>query len=179
MGLPGGGDPEIHHLHPAAGREHDVAGLDVPVDDPDPVGDVQPVGHARRDPGRLQRRQGPAAAQSFGQRLALEQLEDEERGLAVHEVEHPDHIGVVQHGRGPGLAAEAPHRHRVVGQLLGEDLDRHPPAQQCVVGLPDLAHAARVDPLHGLEAVVLTKLLLHRSLPLRKSLTGERPSNHP
>ena len=74
---------------------------------------------------------------------------------------------MVQHGCGPGFAAEAPQRHRVAGQLLGQDLDRDPPAEQGVVGLPDLAHATRVDPLHGLEAVALAKLLLHRSLPLR------------
>jgi uncharacterized protein len=37
LGLPGGCDAEVHDLHAAAGREHDVAGLDLPVDDADAV----------------------------------------------------------------------------------------------------------------------------------------------
>jgi hypothetical protein len=75
---------------------------------------------------------------------------------------------MVQLGRSAGLAAEASQRHPVLGQLLGQNLDRDPPAQQRVVGLPDLAHAAGVDPSHNPVAAVLAKRLLHRSPSLRK-----------
>ena len=133
------------------------------MDDPGPVGNVQPVGHRRRDPGRLGRRQGAIAAQPVTQGVAFEQLKDQVRGVTVHKVVHPDDVGVVEFGRGPGLAAEASHRHPVAGQFLGQDLDRDPPAEQGVVGLPDLAHATGVDPSHDPVAVVLAKRLPHRS----------------
>jgi hypothetical protein len=75
---------------------------------------------------------------------------------------------MVQLGRSAGLAAEASQRHRVPGQLLGQDLDRDPPAEQGVVGLPDLAHAAGVDPSHDPVAAILAKRLVHRSPSPRK-----------
>src|SRR4029450_10308868 len=53
--------------------------------------------------GRAARPRG----QPRGQRLALEQLHDQERRTAVApEVVHPGHIGMGQLGRGPGLADE-------------------------------------------------------------------------
>jgi hypothetical protein len=178
--LPGGGDAEVHHLHVAAGGEHDVAGLDVPVDDPAAVGHVQAVGHGGGDPRRLHRRDGAAAAQPAGQRLPLQQLQDQERRLAVHEVEHPGDIRVGQLGGGACLLAEAPHRRPVAGQLLGQHLDRDPPAEQGVVGLPDLAHAAGIDPPHRPVAAILAERLPHRLVPspVRGGLSSERPSNH-
>src|SRR5829696_9723981 len=90
-----------------------------------------------------------------------------------------DDIGVVQLGRGSGFAAESPQRHRVIGQFLGQDLDRDPAAEQGVVGFPDLAHAAGVDPSHGPVAAVLAKRLLHHSLPSGRSLPGNALDNHP
>ena len=79
------GDAEVEHLHPAVPGQHDVARLEVAVDDPLGMGGDQGVGDALGDaePGRGV----DPLLDRLAQGLAADQLEDEEVGrFAVDEV---------------------------------------------------------------------------------------------
>ncbi len=52
---------------------------------------------------------------------------------------------VAEGGDGFGFAAEAPDRVRVVGELVGQELQRDFPGQPHVFGLVDDAHAAGAE----------------------------------
>ena len=54
-------------------------------------------------------------------------------------------VAVAEGGDGFGFAPEAPHRVRVVGELVGQELQRHFPGQPRVFGLVDDAHAAGAE----------------------------------
>jgi len=61
-------------------------------------------------------------------------------------VVNPDDVGVVQPGGRLGLPDEPLPQHPVLGQGLPENLHRHRPVEQFVVGQVDLGHAALADP---------------------------------
>ena len=78
--------------------------------------------------------------------LALDQLHGVEGKVALPpHLEHRDDIGVVQPCRGAGLAAESLADCPVAEHLLPQDLQRHVPAQQHLLGLVHDAHAAAAD----------------------------------
>ena len=66
------GEPEVEELHPARGQ-HDVAGLQIAVDDARGVCGSQRVGDLLGDRKQLRNRQW-AALQSIGERFAVEEL---------------------------------------------------------------------------------------------------------
>ena len=135
------GQAEIEHLGIAIVPHHDVLGLDVPVHNPGGMGRGQRLGHLADE--RHQRRQGETLRSERPQRLPLDQLHDEE-GLAlvlVHVV-HGTDVGVVQGGGGTGFALEPLQALRVLGILLGQELEGHAAAEPGVLGLVDDPHAA-------------------------------------
>ena len=78
--------------------------------------------------------------------LALDELHGVEADIPVlaHLVDRHD-VGVVQPGRGAGLAAEPLLDHPVAGHLPRQDLQRHAAAQRDLLGLVHDAHAAPAD----------------------------------
>ena len=99
---------------------------------------------------------GPFSVSIAGQRLARQVLHDQPRPVFVHDdVEHADHVRVLQAGPDASLAHEPLPRllQRVAarrrGRLGGGEqlLDRDRPVQQLVGAAPDGAHRARADPL--------------------------------
>ena len=154
------GDAEVHDLDVAARREHDVAGLDVAVDDPRAVAVVQRREDARGD------LQGPlgqdlaALAQDVAQGATGHELHDDvglrdPRTVGGHllaGVVDRDDRGVVERGRGLRLAAEPGLERRVAGQVGAQPLDRDDAAQPRVVALADLGHAATAEQLAELVA---------------------------
>jgi hypothetical protein len=75
------------------GREHDVAGLDVAVDDPSGVRVVQGLGEPHGHSCRLGKRQAPPPGQDLVERPSLEVLQGDEepaRIVAPHVVDHDD-----------------------------------------------------------------------------------------
>ena len=138
------GQAEIQKFH-ARLREHDVAGLQIPMNDPSPVRLVQPV----RDlnpilQGLLELQR--SFLEPFGQRVALDVLHHDEVDtvLLTHIVEGAD-VRVVQLRDRLGFAIEAGFALGAFGEVLGEDFDRHRPVEARVLGFVDLAHAPGSD----------------------------------
>ena len=99
-------DAEIHDLRAAALEQHDVARLDVAVDDAALVREGEAVGDLQRDLDRLVGGQ-LAFLQARAQVRALEQLHRHEREIAfLAEVEDGDDVRVVELARRPRLLAK-------------------------------------------------------------------------
>ena len=99
------------------------------------------------------------------QALALDEL----HGVVVDAVvladaEDRHDVGVVQPGRGPGLAAEPLQVGRPQQAVHGQHLQRDVPAQRLLHGLVDDAHAAAADLA---EDAVVAQLRGHRARPGR------------
>ena len=144
LGAPG--EPEIHDLDLPVRQHVHVAGLEVAVHHALRVREGQPVEdllHHRELV--LERAQLPLREQ-LAQVLALEQLHGHVGHAALlAEVVDRDDVGVVELGRGAGLALEALAGALVLAQLAEHDLDRHVAPEHGVVGAEDLAHGARAD----------------------------------
>jgi hypothetical protein len=154
-------------------REHDVAGLQVAVDDAARVRRAERLGDALREAERVRERERLAAEASV-EVLAVDPLHREER-LAVRE--HA--VGVVLHdrrvierGEHVGLAGEARDggRRRVV-----EDLHGDARARRAIVGLPDDAHPAAAGEAREDEAVADDVARLHVIAQYRRAQRRAQP----
>ena len=104
--------------------DHQVAGLDVAVDDPHPVRVLEAGAGLGGDLDRGRRLERAVALQELGTRAALDVLHDDEVAAGVDAgVVDLDDVRVDQLGDGQRLAAEAGDELLVVGEVLGEDLD--------------------------------------------------------
>ena len=113
----GPGDAEVHDFDDALLRDHDVAGLDVPVDDAHMVGVVQGTQHAQHDLLAVALAQGAVLLEDGPQGLALDVLHDKVGhplmvALVVGQyllarVVDGDDVGVVEQGDRVGLPPEA------------------------------------------------------------------------
>ena len=152
----GGSWAELSRAAPArrAADHHQVPRLDVAVDDPLAVGVLEPG--ARLDPD-LDRRLGaepPLGLQQLGDRLALDVLHDDVVAAVVDAgVVDLDDVRVDQLRDRERLAAEAGDELVVVGEVLGEDLDRDGALEHPVGGPVDGRHAARAEPVAELVAL--------------------------
>ncbi|PNE33338.1 hypothetical protein AF335_10520 [Streptomyces eurocidicus] len=141
------GDPEVADLQRAVGVQHQVSGLDVPVDHTLPVGHRQAGRGLRGDGGGTGRVEGPARGQLLGQARAPDELHDQiEAPVPGAEVVDGDHLRVIQPGRRLGLQPESARR-GLVAVAVQEELHRHLTAQHLVLRLPDFAHAAAAEKL--------------------------------
>src|SRR5262245_4003647 len=133
-------EAEVHQLRPRLGL-HDVARLEVTVDDASPMRLVGRVRDLDADPQRLVPRQR-TLLQSILQRLALEQLHDDVIGavLMADVVEHAD-MRMVQRGDDTSLPLEAGAQVRVGREVRGEDLERDAALQAGIPRPIHLAHA--------------------------------------
>ena len=96
---------------------------------------VEPAAGLRDDLDRLVDVEVAALAQQLGARLAGHVLHHDEvlvGGLVEAEVEHLHDVRVHEPRRGQRLAAEARDERRVVGEVLGEQLDRDVALQPAV-----------------------------------------------
>ncbi len=152
------GEAEIEHLdlglRGVAGDQVEVLGLDVAVDHARGVGRAERAQHvhAEVDRQRLVDRLPPQPAPHG---LAVQALHHQERPAVggEAEIEDLDHRGVVGRGRDPRLAQEALDHRRVGGEIGREPLEREAPAEQPVLHLVDIAHAARAELADDLVAI--------------------------
>ncbi len=136
------GDAEVGHLDLPAGRDQDVARLDVAVDHPALMGEAERGGHVGRDLGGAIGQDRALAADDLSERATLDVLHDDEvRAVLLAPVVDRDDVGVAEVGGGLCLAAEALDEVAVGRQFGEEDLERDLPVEHEVVGQVDLGHA--------------------------------------
>ena len=139
------GEPKVEDLRPVCGEEN-VRRFDVAVDDARGVrrieragqrgGDLDQFGFAER-----------SARQPLLQRLALQQLHDEERhalGRRADIVDGAD-VRVLQRGNRAGLALEPRAALRIARDVERQHLDGDGPIEPRVAGRVDFAHPARAE----------------------------------
>ena len=137
------GDAEIGEQHPTVGGHHDVARLDVAVDEPCFVGMVECGGDTGADVAREFGAQPLLGVEYLTQTLALDQLHD--HGLAsvlFEHVVHGDDVRVVETGRSDRLSAEAFGDDSIGCERRLEPLDRHLAIEGEIDRQPHFGHAA-------------------------------------
>jgi hypothetical protein len=106
-------------------NHHDVAGLDVAVDDLSPVREVQRLGDLNRDLEPLVEGCRIPLANQLRNVAAFQVLHDEVLAiLELSAIVDRDDVRVLKAGNGFLLDMEAPERRRIPDQVLGDDLDR-------------------------------------------------------
>ena len=149
------GNAKVGHLYAAVLEDHDIVGLDVPVDDPAAVGMLQRLGDLRGKMQRLPPVENPLLLHILLERNAVNQLHhDVVQIVGVRHVIDIDDIGMREHGDGLGLGMEPAAELGVLRQLILEDLDGHQPVQTMAPGLIDHGHAAGADDLENLIPMV-------------------------
>ena len=131
---------------------------DVRIGEREPAGEDR-LGHRRRADrarrnGPARRRAGAPGAPPQSPQLLQDGVQahagDELHDVVVMAVvpahaEDRDDVGVVQPRRGPRLPLEPQHLLGVGQGRIGQDLQRHAPAERLLLGLVDHAHAAPAD----------------------------------
>lgn len=136
------GQAEVQKAHAPPAVEKNVGGLDVPVDDPPLVGELERAGDGPRDPQRRGRVQAAALGQEVLQAAPLDVLHDDvaEPSLGADVVDLDD-VGMDELRGHAGFAEEALEGVRA-GVFAGQEgLDGHRAAQVGLVGFVDLPHA--------------------------------------
>ena len=129
------------------------------------------LAHDRHRPRRGQR---PVTLQHGGQVLAVDQAHVHvELTVDLAEVVNRYDVRFLQPPRGAGLALHPRAEHRIVGQRLRHQLQRHDPVPHRVLGLVDVAHAAAT---HQPPQPVGPEL---RALPRTRGRVTHRPTPHP
>jgi hypothetical protein len=138
-------EAEVEDLDPFARQDEDVLGLEIAVRDAVVVRHGQALGELAAEVERGGDRQGPAG-QPVAQRLPVEQLGDEVLAALVGAdvVDRQDRRVVQRRGRAR-LLLEAADAVRILGERVGEELDRDRAAQTRIDRTVHLAHAAGAD----------------------------------
>ena len=143
------GDPEVGELDDVGVGDEQVAGLDVAVHDAVAMRVVEAAAGLGDDLDRLLDVEVAAVAQQLGARVAGDVLHHDEVlvvALVEAEVEHLNDVRVHEPGSGERLAAEARDERRVVGEVLGQQLQRDVALEALVEGEVHGRHAADAEP---------------------------------
>jgi len=142
------GQAEVEDDDPAPlPLQPDIVGLEVPVDQADGMGGVQPLGNLAADPRDLGRRQRPVAPQPGFERFAAEQGHGQvgEPPVLAHPVDRDDMV-TPDGGGGLGLAEESPPGRIARCQGGPHHFQRHESIQCHFLGAVDDPHPPRTDP---------------------------------
>jgi hypothetical protein len=138
------GETEVEQLRPAA-RQHHIAGLDVPVDDPLPVSRVEGIGDLESEAQRLIERQRPLR-QPIRQYLPLEILHDEVvHSVVMTGIEQGADVGMRELRDGLRFALESLTGLGRVAELRRQDLDRDGSLQPRIARPVDLSHSSGTE----------------------------------
>ena len=137
--------PEVEHFHRAVGAHLDIRGFQIAMDDALVVRGFQGVCDLLRNRQRVVQRHGSARDQ-HRQVVAWDQLHDE-RAHAAELLEAVDvrDVGMVQRGEDLCFPLEAGKSIGVVGEGLGQHLDRDVAIELRIARAIDLPHAALAD----------------------------------
>ncbi len=154
-------DPEVHDLHLPARQQHDVARLDVAVDDAPLVRVAEAVGHLLRDIDRFD--DGDRTLQHLGAELdSLEKLHRHVGEIALlAEIVDGDDMGMGELAGGPGF------EEKPLVELLApfhlvrknDGLQRHGAVESRVLGSIDDPHGAAAQLAEDLVAADLGQFL--------------------
>ena len=172
------GDAEVSYFDAAVPQDHDVLGLDVPVDDPPAVG----VAQGPDDLGDEVEGLPPVQAavlflHILFQGNAVDELHDDiVQVIPLAHVVDGNDVGVGEHGNGLGLLVEAAAELGVRGQVFFQDLDGNKPMQPMAIGFVDHRHAADADHVQDLISVIehFTDVLIHGNTLLLTAGTARR-----
>ncbi len=165
------GDAKVSHLGAARGGEQDVVGFDVPVYDAPFVGGLQGFGDLERYRGRGPRIQRPIATDALLERASRHVLHGYVRrsGFLAAVIDRDD-VGVGE-GRGAQrFALEALGELLVTSKLLPQDLQRHVPIEDLVVGQVYFGHPSATQGADDAVAVVYDGFL-HETVVLSPLIT--------
>jgi hypothetical protein len=140
--LPQLGQPKVEHLCPALLGDHDVAGLEIAVDDALLVGRGQGIGQGNGDLEDLL--EGHAACgDRLRERFTLHQLHGEKASsfILFYRIDVND-VGMVEGRQRPGLAIEPGQSLRIGGELGRQHFECHLAVEGRVLGAVDLSHPA-------------------------------------
>ena len=147
-----GGDAEVEHLHVAVGPQHQVVGLDVAMHDRRGMRGRKRRRGLDRDVEDLAKRQR-AAREPLAQRLALDELRDEEpRAVVIADLVDGEDVRMIERRSGARFVQEAAHPLRIAGELRPQHLERDRPSQRRIDGLVDLTHPAAAEQVLNLVA---------------------------
>ena len=125
--------------------EHDVAGLDIAMDDALPMGLIEGIGDFDGVLNGLFDRKG-SFLQAHFERLAFEVLHDEKgHAILLADVVEGADVRMLERGNRPRLALEPFLELWMPGAILGKDFDRDDAIEPRVARAIHLAHAARAD----------------------------------
>ena len=151
------GDPEVEDLDdvspPRPGHQHDVIGLEVPVNHAILVSERQDTATLLTDRDDLRWRHRPGRLDRPREALPLDELGDDvERAVFMLTViEQRDGVGVIHARVRAGFVDEARDDRFIRRELLVQELDRDELADRFVHGLVDLAHPAAVEEVRDRE----------------------------
>ena len=139
---------EIQNPHLPLGREHQVVRLDVAMDHPLLVSVLQPLCRLSDALARFGDRHRPAMLHNTREVGSLDELHHEEVNVArLLGVVGRDDVGMSQLRRRLHFAPKPLDRLRLPDQLRVDELDRHRPIHQPMLGPIDVSHAAATDQL--------------------------------
>ena len=174
------GDAEIHDLHAAVGQHHDVAGLDVAMDDAALVGEREPFRDGGGDSHRLRRGEAHRADE-VAKIPSFEKLHRDERrvALAAHVVDRDDRR-MADAARGTRFLHETRLVQVAVLRAARERdrLDGHGAAERRILRAIDDAHGAAAEDVDHLEAPEIaagTRRIAHPPPPNLRLRLSQNP----
>ena len=152
--------------------EHDVARLEIAVDDAAVVRVLHAGQHLAHDLDRLTHRQ--TAFDQVLERGPFDVLHRDVVG-AVHvpAIEDADHVGVLEPRGGGGLPPKPLHELLVLRKARMQELQRYPSVEHRVLGAPDVGHSAGAEPSQQPVAAGDDRVVreLHQPEPSAASIT--------
>ena len=145
-GVDDAGEPEVEDADSSGGVEHEVAGLDVAVDDSLGMRGLEPAGGLDDASRRLGDGQRPAVADDAIEVAAFDEFHHQEMDAAIFVgINSGDDVGMFQTTGGLDFATESQARPVGRGRKRGEDLQSAHAPEPAVAGLEDHAHSALAD----------------------------------
>ena len=158
QGILGGIQPcntKIGYLDAAVLENHNVVGLDIPVDNAPAVGVLQRLGDLGCKMQRLPPGKRPTLLHILLQRQSVDELHNDVVNIVgVIDVINRHNIGVREHGNGLGLRIKPSAEVLVPAKLLLEDFHRHIAVEPMASGPVDHGHAASADLLENFITAV-------------------------
>jgi hypothetical protein len=134
-------DAEVEDLDDAALGDPDVGGLDVAMDDPHRVGEVQGAADVHHHPDLLLEREPVDGDHGVAELDAFHELHgDVVRSLLLAQLEYGHDVRMLELGRRPRLTLEARERVPAGEERRGDRLEGDQPLEDGVAGAVDGAH---------------------------------------